>query len=192
MIVDLAREWARGREAHAPRVVDLGTGSGCLAVTLALELAGARVVALELSPEAAEVARENAAALGAAVEVLVGDGPALLDELAAREGGVDLLVCNPPYVDPAVGGDLAPEVREHEPALALFAPAGEPDRWALGILARAGRWLAPGGIALVELGHDQGPRVLAAAEEAGVRARTHRDLAGIERVLEIEGPARAD
>src|SRR5688572_6805925 len=121
LLVDRARVRLAGRSQA--RVVDVGTGSGCLAVTLALECPGVEVVAIDASARALEYARENAARLGAAVEFLLGDG---LDPFA---GSFDLLVSNPPYVDPSQRDTLAPEVREHEPAEALFAPAGDPDHW---------------------------------------------------------------
>jgi release factor glutamine methyltransferase len=176
LIVDLARERMQGRAA--PRVLDIGTGSGCLAVTLALELTGAEVVAAERSPAALEWARENVAALAARVELCQGDGLAVARERAP----FDLVVCNPPYVDPRVAAELEPEVRDYEPPEALFAPEGDPDHWLRALLAAAPTLLAPGGVLLVELGHDQAPRRASLAR--GAEARLHADLAGVERVLE--------
>ncbi len=174
--------------AEGPAVADLGTGSGCLAVTLALELPGARVVASDVSAAALEVARGNAERLGAAVAFVEGDGPAALEPARAGVPAWDLLVCNPPYVDPAERAELEPDVRDHEPAGALFAPAGDPDHWVRRLLDEALPWLAPGGALLVELGAGQGPRVLALARERGLAARLHPDLAGIPRVLEVSAP----
>jgi len=179
LLVDLARDAAGAWEA--PRVLDLGTGSGCLAVTLALELGAARVSAVDVSERALEVARANAARLGGDVRFVLGDGL----ELARSLGPFELVVANPPYVDPAARASLAPEVLEHEPSEALFAPAGDPDFWARELALGSRAWLVPGGRLFVELGFDQGGRVLALARAAGLVARTHRDLAGIERVLEV-------
>jgi release factor glutamine methyltransferase len=167
----------RAREIAPRRAADLGTGSGCIAITLALEVAGADVTAIERSPEALAFARANAEALGATVRFVEEDFLEALD----REGDrFDLLVCNPPYVDPKDRATLAPEVAEHEPAAALFAPAGDPDFFVRTLLERARAWLAPGGTLLVELGAGQAERL------RGSRARFHRDLAGIERVLEAK------
>jgi release factor glutamine methyltransferase len=79
---------------------------------------------------------------------------------------------------------LAPEVVEYEPALALFAPGGDPDYWVQTLLEHARAWLDPRGRLLVELGLGQAPRVTALAREHGWETRLHRDLAGVERVLE--------
>jgi release factor glutamine methyltransferase len=182
LLVDLAREHA-GPESGR-RVFDLGTGSGCIAVTLALELEEARVTAADLSPTAVQQARRNAERLGARVEVVAGDG---LEVLAAT-GPVDLLVSNPPYVRPEEREGLAPEVRDHEPELALFAPDGDPDHWVRRLVEAAGEALAPGGVLLVELGADQGDRALALAEGAGLRADLVSDLARIPRVLRALRP----
>lgn len=180
LLVDRGR--ARLSGVAAPRIADVGTGSGCLAISLALELAGSRVCAVDASPRALEYARANAERLGAAVEFAQGDA---LEPLRAR-APFELLVSNPPYVDPAARGSLSPEVREHEPPEALFAPAGDPDHWARRLLAGAGALLASGGGLLLELGHDQGARVASWSELAGRAFRLHRDLERIERVLEVE------
>ncbi len=186
LLVDLARDRVReaGQGTREPlRIADLGTGSGCLAITLALELPGARVTAVDVSPVCIELARENAAALGAEIELLEGDGLELLAEAARRER-FDVLVCNPPYVTPEEREGLEPDVALHEPELALFAPPGDPDHWLRRLLDASRELLAPGGQLLVELGAGQAQRARALAAERGQEVRLHRDLAGIERVLE--------
>lgn len=179
LLVDRARALLAGREGA--RIADVGTGSGCLAVTLALELPGSRVVAVDIAPRALEYARENAARLGAEVEFLLGDGCAPL------AGLFDLVLSNPPYVDPAEAHELEPEVRAYEPAEALFAPAGDPDHWARRLLREGMPRLAPGGWLLIELGHDQAARVETWPESAALPWTTARDLERVERVLQI-GP----
>lgn len=179
LLVDRARVLSAGRTA--PRVGDVGTGSGCLAITLALELADARVTAVDISAAALAVARANAERLGAAVELREGDGPRAL----AAAAPFDVLVANPPYVRPEEAAALEPEVREHEPALALFLPAGKPDHWLLRLLDEAWPLVAADGALLIELGAGQAPRALELARARGLAVRCERDLAGIERVLEV-------
>jgi release factor glutamine methyltransferase len=181
ILVDRARALLAGREA--PRIADLGTGSGCIAITLALELPGAHVVASDRSAAALERARGNGVSLGATVEWRAGDGPAAV----AGDGPFDLVTMNPPYVDPAVRDTLAPEVRDHEPALALFAPAGDPDHWVRRLLSEVPPLLASGGFLLVELGHDQAGRLPGLLEPGGLPWRVEPDLEGHARVLEV-GP----
>jgi release factor glutamine methyltransferase len=142
---------------------------------IALEVEGAEVTAIERSTEALAYARANAEALGAQVRFVEGD---FLETLDREHERFDLLVCNPPYVDPEDKATLAPEVAEHEPAAALFAPQGDPDFWVRTLLERSPAWLAPKGTLLVELGIGQAERF------RGCGARFHRDLAGIERILE--------
>jgi len=180
LLVDRARVHAGPRRGLT--CYDLGTGSGCLAVTLALELDEAQVTASDLSARALEYARDNAARLGAKVEFLEGDGPA---PVAGRR--FDLVVSNPPYIDPAVRAALAPEVAGHEPAEALFAPAGSPDHWAMLLARAAPTLLAPGGVLLLELGHDQAARLRPALASLGLPLAFTRDLERHERVLEL-GP----
>lgn len=178
LLVDLGRERLEGTEGA--RILDVGTGSGCLAITLALEVSGAKVTALDVSNEALAYARENATSLGADVSFLQGDGTE-----PVRGQRFDLVVSNPPYIDPAGDQDaLQASVREHEPPLALFAPQGDPDHW-VRRLAAEDALLETGGTLLVELGYDQSDRVAAWLTERGTPHRIHEDLAGIPRVLEL-------
>jgi release factor glutamine methyltransferase len=140
-------EWATAqRLATAPVIVDLCTGSGALAVTLARHWPTARVIAIDDSDEALAFARRNVE--GTAVELVRADvtTQGLLPEL---DGRVDLIVANPPYVPDGVS--LEPEVAQHDPAHAVF---GGPDGMAVidAIVGLAGRWLRPGGLFAVE--HD--------------------------------------
>jgi release factor glutamine methyltransferase len=163
----------------APRILDVGTGSGCLAVTLALELAGSRVVAADLSPAALAVAAGNARRHGVAGRVAA----AASDLTAAFDlSRFDLVVSNPPYVDPGDAAALSHEVCNFEPHLALFSP-GSGDAVLARLFHECAR-LRPEVPLVVEIGSGQlaaASRHAAAAalEIAGV----HRDYAGLERVL---------
>jgi len=182
LLVDRARAIASSRGLDAARCLDVGTGSGALGLTLALELPRARVVAVDVSAAALAVARRNAAALNIAperVEFLEGDGALA----ASSRGPFDLVLSNPPYVALETKAELEPEVRDHEPALALFAPAGDPDHWIKRLLAEAESLLSRGGSLLIEIGHDQGGRALELAR--GRSARLHQDLARVPRLLEV-------
>lgn len=163
----------------APRVLDVGTGSGCLAVTLALELPGARVVATDLSAGALAVAAKNARRLGAADRVSLVRAD-LTDGLDLSR--FDLAVSNPPYVDRSEIPEISPEVCRFEPHLALFPPgAGD------AILARLFTRCAGlrSGIALaVEIGRGQLDSARRHAEAAGLNlASVREDYSGIPRVL---------
>jgi len=181
LLVDLARERTGGRTGA--RIVDVGTGSGCIAVSLALECQGATVIASDVSAVALARAARNVTSLDARVHLVLSDGLSFLP----AEPCLDLVVSNPPYVDPAMPDTLGPGVLEHEPAEALFAPAGDPDHWMRKLLEEAVPRLVPGGHLLIELGFDQAARARALVQENDLEARLHADLAGIERVLEV-GP----
>lgn len=164
----------------APVFLDVGTGSGCLAVTLACELAGSHGLAVDLSPAALAVARGNARRLG------VGDRIAFaasdLDRALELER-FDLVVSNPPYLAPEEAADLSPEVRDHEPALALFG--GERGLAALlRLIHETGSALRPGAFLLTEIGAGQLDAVLSEAASSRLElVRTLDDLAGIPRVV---------
>jgi len=171
LLVELALRRLRSRPAS--RVLDLGTGSGCIAVTLALQCPAATVVAVDRSVGALEVARSNARRLGARVEFVAGDW---YDGVGGR---FDLIVANPPYVAVA---DPHLHALSHEPTHALVAGADGLDDLRC-IIAGAPAQLNSGGALLVEHGHDQAASVRELFVRAGFDGiETHRDLAGIERV----------
>ena len=189
LIVDRGRELLAGAGREVA-VADLGTGSGCLAVTLALELGDARVWGTDISADAVELARENAERLEAEVDFRVADGVSGLAAIVSERGGpLDLIVSNPPYIEPSEADSLAPEVREYEPEVALFAPAGDPDHWLRALLDAGRELLTPEGSLLVELGHMQAERARSLASDRGWDATVHEDLAGIERVFEAQRAA---
>jgi release factor glutamine methyltransferase len=185
--LDLARGSAAGaarRGAGGPIVVDVGTGSGAIALALARELEGATVYATEASPVAAALAAENARALGVAgrVRVLGGD---LLAPLAGRglEGRIALIVANPPYIRTADLGRLPAEVRLHEPREALDGGA-DGLRVHRALAAQAPALLAPGGCLVLEIGWDQGQAAAALLRASAGYAASGivQDLAGRDRV----------
>ena len=173
----------------APRVIDVGTGSGCIALSLAAERPDATLVATDLSAAALEIARENASRLGLAGRVRFVRGD-LLDAVRSGPGApmFDLVISNPPYVHEAEWRDLAPEVRDHDPRSALVPPGGVAALYAR-LLAGAARVLCPGGAVAVEVGAGQSAAVAAQAAGAGFEsARTLRDLQDIPRVVVAARP----
>ncbi len=165
--------------AKAPRVLDVGAGSGAVALALADEHPGARVTAIDVSEEALSLARENAKRTGLAVEL------ACHDLFAGLPGdGWDLVVSNPPYVRDDELASLAPEVVDWEPGLALV------DRGHTEALVRgAAQALRPGGALVVEAHEDGASGVAALLDREGyVAVRTTKDLAGRDRVVEGRTP----
>jgi release factor glutamine methyltransferase len=140
----------------APTILDLGTGSGCLPIYLAHEHPSVQVTTVDISPAALTVARENARRHGVLerVEFLEGDGFTALPP--GRQ--FDLIVSNPPYIPSAEIETLEPEVRDHDPRLALDGGADGLEFYRR-IAAEAPHWLKPGGKLMLELGHDQAAAV---------------------------------
>lgn len=171
----------------SPRVVDIGTGSGCIGVSLACERPDAQVWATDLSPDALKVARKNVVRHGAGerVSLLAGDLLAPLASLAPFH----VVVSNPPYLAELELTGLQPEVRDYEPALALSGLPGAtgPDGDLLHrrLLEDARARLAPGGSVLLEVGHAQAERVAGFARALGYNpVDVLFDLAGIGRVVQ--------
>jgi len=172
MLVEVAL--AKVSRDDTPRILDLGAGSGCVAITLALET-GTEVTAVDLSTEALAVARGNAQRLGATAQFIASDW------FSAIDGAFDLIVANPPYVaegDPHLTeGDL-----RFEPALALACGADGLNAIRR-IVADTPRHLLPGGWLFMEHGYDQAAAVRGLLVEAGFAdIEQHRDLAGIVRI----------
>lgn len=181
----------RALEALSPkgqRALDLCTGSGAIAVSLAAEREALRVDATDLSEAALSVAQENARRLGVAERLAFHRGD-LFDALETQ-ARYALITANPPYVTAREWDALEPDVREHEPRLALV-PGPDGLEVIERILARAPDWLLPDGRLLLEVGYLQARPVAErlAADPRYKSAQVHRDLAGVDRVVEV---ARAE
>lgn len=171
-------EQAVGCAPQARHILDIGTGSGCIAIALAKRLPEATITAVDLSSEALAVAQRNAEAHNATVEFLPGS---FFEPVAGRR--FDLVVSNPPYITTAELAGLQPEVRDHEPRLALD---GGPDGLAAYrvIVAQAPAHLQPGGWLLLEVGAGQAGDVATLLAQAGFGAIiTATDPGGIQRVV---------
>ena len=170
-------------EVESPVVVDVCTGSGAVALAIKDERPDATVFAVDLSPEAVALARENAETLGLAVTVFEGS---LLDPLPPDlRGQVDVVVCNPPYVAPEQRDSLPADVRA-EPELAVFGGIDLYER----LFAQAIACLRPGGLLAVEIEESMAASVSEAAERAGFEdLSVRRDLAGRDRVVCGRRPA---
>jgi release factor glutamine methyltransferase len=158
-----------------PEVLDVGVGSGAIALALADEHPGARVTGIDASAEALALARDNAERLGLSVRLLEAD---VRDGLPAAP--YDLVVANPPYVDAAELAALAPEVRDWEPRAALVGPGTTE-----AVVDTAARVLRPGGWLVLEVHEQRASEVARLVDSAGfVASRISRDLGGKDRVVE--------
>ncbi len=177
-LVDLVLKSAQVKRAAKPLVVDVGTGTGCIILSLAKELRDGVFVGLDISPEALSLARENAALTGLGERVLFAesDGCGEFDPAS-----VDVLVSNPPYIPSHVVDGLEPHIREHEPRLALD---GGPDGLNVyrALLLDAVMVLKPGGGIFLEIGDEQGPALRDMLEEYGfTELQIAKDYAGHDR-----------
>jgi release factor glutamine methyltransferase len=177
------RALAAVADVPAPVVVDVGTGTGAIALAIKDERPDAQVLAIDVSPDAVALARENAVRSNLDIEVMPGD---LLDGVpVALHGAVDLVVSNPPYVEEHELSDLPREVRA-DPVLALAGGVGMYQR----LFGQASEVLRPGGAVAVEIGETQGPGIRAAISCAGfVTIEVDPDLTGRDRVMSARMPA---
>lgn len=163
------------------KLLDLCTGSGCIAISLAVKGGYESVTATDLSEEALKVAERNAKTHQKKIIFRQGD---LFSALPRTEAGTfDIITSNPPYIPTAVIATLEPEVREHEPMMALD---GTEDglKFYRQIAKQAGTWLKPGGAIYLEIGYDQGEAVSGLLRDAGFdRVRVVKDLPGKDRVV---------
>lgn len=172
------------------RVLDLCTGTGCVAIAIARNAPGCEVWATDLNPTSIRVAGENAARHGVPIRVAEGD---LFDALPADAGPFDVIVANPPYVESGAWEGLAPDIRRYEDKAALLAGADGLD-CIRRIVADAPDWLASGGMLALEIGESQGAvsaELLRRRGFVGVALRP--DLAGHDRIVlgTWSGPARS-
>ena len=177
-LVELVLQEQQGREK---KLLDLCTGSGCIAISLAVKGGYESVTATDLSEEALKVAERNAKTHQKKIIFRQG---VLFSALPRTEAGTfDIITSNPPYIPTAVIATLEPEVREHEPMMALD---GTEDglRFYRQIAQEAGTWLKPGGAIYLEIGYDQGEAVSGLLREAGFdKVRVVKDLPGKDRVV---------
>ncbi|MGX5713809.1 peptide chain release factor N(5)-glutamine methyltransferase [Sphingopyxis terrae subsp. ummariensis] len=181
-LVEAAIEFARGRGAGWPRtILDLGTGPGTLLLAALDAFRGATGLGVDASEQALAYARDNAEALGFAARTTFRAG----DWAAGLDGAFDLILCNPPYIadDEALMSDVA----DHEPAEALFAGADGLNDYRR-IIPDLPRLLAPGGAAILEIGHTQRISVSQLAEAAGFAVACRRDFGGRDRALVLTRP----
>jgi release factor glutamine methyltransferase len=178
VVVERCLELLAGLEA--PAVLDVGTGSGAIALSIADEHPGARVCAVDSSLDALAVARDNVLRLGLERRVELAES----DLLAGVTGSFDLVVSNPPYISPSERSGLEPEVRDFEPSVAVvgFEVA---DR----IAAEALPVLRPGGWVVLECGDGQAASLAASLRALGYdRVTVTPDLAGVDRIVEGQAP----
>ncbi|MGH9871652.1 MAG: peptide chain release factor N(5)-glutamine methyltransferase [Pyrinomonadaceae bacterium] len=177
--------FARSTDAF---ICDVGTGSGCIAVTLAHELLQIRVVALDISPSALAVARRNAArhSVTERIDFILSDRFAALDAQEPRLSSFDLIVSNPPYVEEGAVAGLQREVRDFEPRNAL---AAGPDGLTVirRLLLEAANFLKPGGYFLFEIGFNQAAAVEQLLDpKIWTLMDIHKDLQGIPRTVALQ------
>ncbi len=177
----LALEWLADKQSAS--VIDVGTGSGCIAVTLACERPDLSVWGVDISEAALSVARENAGIHGVSSGICFQQG----DLLAGMKESFDLIVANLPYVGTEEADALPPHVAQHEPAVALFAAEGG-TALIRQLLAQALTRLKPNGSIMLEIGYKQGAVAPALAESIFPTAKVmlRQDIAGNDRFLFIQ------
>ena len=182
LLVEAAIAWFDSWDNPQPRIVDVGTGNGAIAVAIAVHCPTARIVAIDPSRQALALARCNAAANGVSRRIDLVQG----ELLTPLPGRFDLIVANLPYVPTRLYDRLPPEIREHEPAAALHA-GRRGTALIEALLAQAQARLHPGGLLLAEHAWNQGRRLREAARAAFPAAaiETRRDLAGRQRMLVV-------
>lgn len=165
--------------SQPPALADVGTGTGCIVVTLALERSNGRYLAIDASLAALALARENAEILGVKKKIKFVQGDLLA---GVQAGSLDLVVSNPPYVSTAEMETLQSDIRDHEPRLALD---GGPDGISVisKLVPQAFSCLRSGGWLFLEIGDDQGERVRALMKQSGFkRVEIRKDLGGHDRI----------
>lgn len=180
-VVDIAVR--KFRKKHPKRIIDLGTGSGCLIITLLIKFPGAQGVAVDKSSEALEIAKQNALAheVDDRLTFIQSDW---WDNINESES-FDLIVSNPPYIAQSVIPELSKEVQNHDPILALDGGKDGLEAYRK-IFSKLNTYMNRGALGLFEIGYDQKKDAARLGEEAGfIVNNVHQDLTGNPRVVEI-------
>ncbi len=190
VLVEEVLAWAKDRKWGLGTVMDIGTGTGAVSVSLAVEGVCEQIVATDISEGALEVARLNAQRHG--VEALLDFRRGSLFEIVDAGEAFDVIVSNPPYVATGERAGLQPEIRDWEPSEALFA-GDEGLDVIQPLIAEAPEHLTDGGLLALEVGLGQAERVTRQIDDSGrfEPARVRRDLGGLPRVIMAERKTRA-
>jgi release factor glutamine methyltransferase len=173
------------RKDKTPRIVDVATGSGCIAISLALEVRGSETWGTDISDAALRVARRNAASLGSGTQLLSNN--VLVDQLPV--GDVGIIVSNPPYIAQSEMKGMDRNVLDHEPHLALFVPDNDPLLFYRALAKQGMHAMIPEGMLAVEINARFGREVAAAMTHAGLqRVELLKDIAGKERFIIARRP----
>jgi release factor glutamine methyltransferase len=179
---ELIIQLAKAERMRPSSILDIGTGSGCIAITLALEFPTCHVHALDVSNKALTIARTNAETLNAVVHFFESD---ILKQTIALSN-VDLIVSNPPYVMEKERKQMSRNVLTYEPELALFVPDSEPLVFYKAIALKGKQLLQPKGIVLVEINEKLGEETSHLFQQAGYTTKIVTDINGKNRVIRAE------
>lgn len=168
-------ELAKDRCPSPKRILDLCTGSGCIAIALAKVIPNAEITAVDISEKALEVARQNAWNQGVEIKFMQAD---ILSDDLAELPLFDLIVSNPPYVHEQEKADMQPNVLDYEPHLALFVPDNDPLLFYRRIAKTAHKHLVPNGLLIVEINENLGEETAGLLRAKGFETSLHNDFKG--------------
>ena len=175
-------DWLASQQTDRPAILDLCTGSGCIAIALKHRFPSAQVTAVDISPAALAIARDNAAANHTDIHFVEVD---VLDpvQLAALSSSYDLIVSNPPYVMERERADMQPNVLNYDPALALFVPDSDPLRFYRAIGQYAATHLSPQGLLALEINQALSTETAQLLQALGFDPQLHHDFRGNPRCI---------
>jgi release factor glutamine methyltransferase len=178
-LVDLV--YQTNKDQHPQKIVDIGTGSGCIAITLKLLFPGAQVTAIEKSADAITIAQKNALQMGAEIQFIETDF--LNDTIFKWDEKFNIIISNPPYIAEREKNKMEKNVIDYEPDMALFVPDNDP----LIFYKQIAKWgifsLAENGKIFVEINQTLGPETMAVFEKEGYSASLLKDLSGNDRII---------
>lgn len=184
-LVDMIADWADGRADL--RALDIGTGSGCIAIALARTLRFPVIKAIDISQGALHIAEKNAKELKADITLEEAD----MLSYSPEPDSLDIVVSNPPYIDESERSDMEPTVKDFEPETALFVPDSDPLKFYRPIAETARKGLRPGGKLFLEINPRHAESMLSLLSEAGFsEAETHLDIHGKKRFATAIQPTR--